>query len=184
MGNVTLEDIARVVDDPVFDLDGSHQLDQTTIQEYYDRMVQEVGFNSTPEQIIKFMGHIEAFVSAARRLKSDMEMAIIDWIEEHGDIEVDQDTRYYVGKAKTTKCRDMKKVGESLVEAMGGDLDGVFGVIKSEGWKHGAVKRILGEDSFNQLYFTEERSSLKTGKPVKLLKKANPIPLPKPRSKK
>jgi len=148
------------------------------IQHYYDSMIESVGHHATPEQVVAFMARIDGFVQAAKRLQSDMKLAIIDWIEEHGDIEVDNDTRYYVGKDTVTKCRDLTRVGLALTERCNGDLDEVFGFIKSEGWKHGSVKTKLGQDTFEDLYTTEKQLELKTGKPIKLLKKSNPIHTP------
>jgi hypothetical protein len=51
---------------------------------------------------------------------------------------------------------------------------GEFGVLCSSPWKNGAVKQLIGQAKFDELFLTTTVQSLETGKAAKVLKVADP----------
>ena len=107
---------------------------------------------------------------ALRRLKEEssrLEALLIQHIDANGDIEVGEGQRLYVGKTKVTKSLDDKQVFLLVMEASGGDLDafqsGEQGVLVSQPWKSGAVRKLIGEELFGTAFLSETVKDLKTG---------------------
>ena len=51
---------------------------------------------------------------------------------------------------------------------------GEFGVLCANPWKNGAVKQLIGQAKFDELFLTSTVQSLETGKAAKVLKVADP----------
>lgn len=107
---------------------------------------------------------------ALRRLKEEaarLEVLFIQHIDRNGDIEVGEGQRLYVGNTRVTKSIDDKRVFLLVMEASGGDINafqgGAEGVLVSQPWKSGAVRKLIGEDLFESAFFSETVKDLKTG---------------------
>ena len=131
---------------------------------------QIVATQDDAESVVDRLGQLDVLMSAARQLKDNLEQAVIEWIEEHGDLHVPgMSVRYYAGIRKSTKCTDVPKAFLALLEASGGDLDKALGTLASGAIKHGAARGLLAEAVFDSLFVTEEKPELKEGKPRKSL---------------
>lgn len=120
----------------------------------------------------------------ARELVASIEAAVIEHIEAtHRDVELPTGQRWYVGTAKKTVCRDDLATAEAVVQASGGVLDrlvsGDQGVLASAPWKHAAVRSLIGEARYSELFRTEEVADLKTGAGTrKELRQTSPVAIP------
>lgn len=94
------------------------------------------------------------------------------FIQKNGDIEVGT-CRWYVGTETHHKPRDHGTVLKTLLAHFDGDMDSLANTLASDAWKTGAVRKALGDDVFEALFDTIVRADVKTGKPVKKLKKAD-----------
>ena len=138
-----------------------------------------IGSEDAPELLREVMSHAKSQASVLRDLTRHIEQAIIEHIETTGlDIELLDGKRWYVGKDKIIKSNDDTAVMHAVLDATGGDVakftTGADGVLASSPWKFGAVKTLLGEDRFATLFTTTYKTSLETGKTIKVLKVADP----------
>ncbi len=107
---------------------------------------------------------------AQRKLREEaarLETLIISHIDAHGDIEIGGGQRLYVGNTRVTKSTNDTQVFLLVMEASGGDLatfaSGERGVLVSQPWKSGAVRKLIGEDLFQSVFSVETVKDLKTG---------------------
>ena len=107
------------------------------------------------EAVIHFQGLVRDF---KQTLAADM----ISWIKKNGDFRMGN-IRYSVGRKKRVKVRDGATALGSLCESTGGDVDAVAGLMSAQPWKHGAVKKEIGEDKFAELFEEIFEDDLKTG---------------------
>jgi len=127
---------------------------------------------AAPDALLKTMNDLDLLKREVRELGHLMEAAAIDWIKAHGDITVGE-MRYYVGTTTHSKSTDHKATVDAILRAAGGDLDQLAECISSDGLKSGACKKLLGETVFHTKFSTVVMSDLKTGKPLRKLKKSN-----------
>ncbi len=131
---------------------------------------------ATAEQILAVLDQVAIAQRQAREFKRLAEEAVIEWIDKHGELTVG-DIRYYVGTTKTVKAVDNANIGDALLEVTGGDVDRLNECLTSNPWKHGQVRKVLeqfgAESMFDDLFTTETRKDLKTGKPTRSLKRAD-----------
>ncbi len=107
---------------------------------------------------------------AQRKLREEaarLEALLIRHIDTHGDIEVGGGQRLYVGNTRVTKSLNDQQVFLMVMDASGGDLgtitSGESGVLVSQPWKSGAVRKLIGDDLFNSVFSVETVKDLKTG---------------------
>lgn len=110
-----------------------------------------------------------------RQFAEVLEQATIAHIDMHGDISISDTERLYVGTTKTNKALgDGQGITMAVLEAGGGNLElftsGEGGLLASQPWKYGAVKRLVGESKAAELFITEERQDIKTGKAQRSVK--------------
>jgi len=103
-----------------------------------------------------------------------IEQALIECIDAQGDIVLSDTERLYVGFTKTTRSIDDQSILMAVLDAGGGNLEllttGDGGVLASQPWKHGAVRKLIGDERFGGLFTEETRKDIKTGKPVRSVK--------------
>lgn len=103
-----------------------------------------------------------------------IEQALIECIDAQGDIALSDTERLYVGLTKTTRSIDDQSILMAVLDAGGGNLEllttGDGGVLASQPWKHGAVRKLIGDERFSGLFTEETRKDIKTGKPVRSVK--------------
>lgn len=116
---------------------------------------------------------LEAGLKAiVREYSARLEEAAIDYINRHGPVE-SLTARFYVGTAKTTKCRDTALAVDAVLQACGGDFGTLLQCLSSQPLKHGACRGVLG-DEWDRHFETTEKADIKTGAPVKGIKKGLP----------
>ena len=138
-----------------------------------------VGKATAGEQLRELHGAAKAAQVRLRALITLIELSCIEHIEATGkDIELEDGKRWYIGNDKRVKAIDDTMILQAILEASGGDVmkltTGEFGVLASSPWKNGAVKNLIGQAKFDQLFTTSVVKSLETGAVVKVLKVADP----------
>ena len=112
---------------------------------------------------------VECIGREARALKDRWEKAAIAWINEHGEVECG-DVRWYVGQETARYVTDPKALMEDILTETGGDLGSLVACLSSQPFKPGACRTVLG-NRMDRHFKTETKPDLKTGKPLKRLKK-------------
>lgn len=126
-------------------------------------------------QLLRMRDSVAVMQRQLRVFAETLEQATIAHIDEHGDIAISDTERLYVGVTKTNKAiGDGQAITLAVLEAGGGNLElftsGEGGLLASQPWKYGAVKKLLGETKTAELFATEERQDIKTGKALRSVK--------------
>ena len=78
------------------------------------------------------------------------------------------------GNTKTIKSTDDQGILMAILEVGNGNLEllttGSGGMLCSQPWKHGAVRKLIGEERFEALFTTTVSQDLNTGKATRSLK--------------
>ena len=130
----------------------------------------EEGDGTAAERQHEMLALRDEIYVAIRKLKEEssrLDDLMVQHIDGHGDIEIGGGQRLYVGNTKVTKSLDDKQVFQLVLDASGGDLgvfqNGAEGVLVSQPWKSGAVRKMIGDDLFYSAFFVETVKDLKTG---------------------
>ena len=126
----------------------------------------------TQDDVVKALDLCQNPKAVVRELDAQIEAAVIQWINQNGDIEVG-DIRYYVGTEKTTKCIDPRRTLEAVFDAVGADFDSFLGTLVSQPFKPATTRTIVGDDVADSLFVTSTQEDVKTGKPRKRLQVSN-----------
>jgi len=108
-----------------------------------------------------------------KEFRAEVEQALIENIDAHGDIDLGDGKRLYVGTEKTVKCLDQRGTFTAILAATGGDEQLVCEHLASGAWKPGACKKTLG-DRFAELFAEEVAQDLKTGSSRRMVKSFDP----------
>jgi len=122
----------------------------------------EIQLTATADEVLEARNTLQVF---AARLKEVMERAddfTIEWIKRHGEIQCGT-KRLYVGSKPTTKCLNVAKTLEKLVEIEGGDIGGIARLLASQPIKHGAVRESLGKD-WDKHFVVQRKDEVREGK--------------------
>ncbi len=118
-------------------------------------------------ELVELRDEIQHAIRMLKEEAARLEDLLVQHIDRNGDIEIGGGQRLYVGNTKVTKSLDDKRVFDFVVEAAGGDLSifssGDSGVLVSQPWKTGAVRKLIGDDLFHNAFFSETVKDLKTG---------------------
>lgn len=114
-----------------------------------------------------------------RELIAAIEAAAIEHIEATGeDIALEDGKRWYIGVKKKVAPIDDTAIAHAILKATEGDVGrfttGADGVLCANPWKQGAVKSIVGVETFATLFTTTIEKELNTGVAVKVLRVADP----------
>ena len=140
----------------------------------------ELGSELAGNQLYRLHIAARECVARLRRIIEEIENAAIEHITEtRQDIDLGGERRWYVGTDKKVKSRDDNKVLEAVLDAAGGDISklttGPSGVLASSPWKHGAIRTLVGDLKFGELFSVTETKSLETGNPIRVLKVSDPM---------
>ena len=98
-------------------------------------------------------------------------------IDNFGDIEMGEGMRLYVTTVQSWKSNDDRDVLQEVLEANGGDLSvlssGPDGVLVSQPWKSGAVKKCVGEKIYFSLFTSHKSFDVATGKSLRSVRVAD-----------
>ncbi len=134
-----------------------------------------VHWEDNERQMLRMRDFISSTQRDLRALAEQLETEMIAHIDLHGDIEISETERLYVGNTKTNKSiGDGQGITMAVLEAGGGNLElltsGEGGVLCSQPWKYGAVKALIGEAKMLELFSVEIKQDIKTGKAQRVVK--------------
>lgn len=125
--------------------------------------------DATPEQIAEAMDKLAFIKQFAKDASAMLESRMLEKIEATGNDITIGPKRYYAGVEKQTKCRDNAKAFSALLDASGGDVEGLArDVFRSDCLKPSAARQLLA-DRFDDYFETVAKPVLKEGKPQKQL---------------
>ncbi len=110
----------------------------------------------------------EQLTSRVRQIEANFLSRLGEWLEEHGELSIG-DITWYFGVSKTTKCRDVSRVLELLIDHVDGDVGELACYLSSQPVKHGAVSKTISEEQFDSLFEKVATGSAKK-KPIKVNK--------------
>lgn len=136
--------------------------------------VASLELDSPADQVREAILLVDALEKTTRTLARNLDASVIAWLDANGgSIEIG-DVRYYVGRDKRVKCRDVRRTLESLLDATGGAIDEVCRCLSSNALLPAQVKQRLGETVYHEHFSEEIVPDLTTGKPRRVVKSVNP----------
>ena len=125
------------------------------------------------EALLDIRSGIKALKAKIREFEQEVEEAAIEHIVLHGDIDIGDGKRLYVGTERGYKCRDQRATLVAVLEATGGDEALMAEHLASGAWKPGACKKTLG-DTFANHFEETVAQDLKTGSAKRIVKMHDP----------
>jgi hypothetical protein len=121
------------------------------------------------EDIALLHQRLKAYIQRGREMQAQFEQAAIAWIKQNG-----RDIRYTInadgaemvltlGHSKTVKCRDVRKTIAKLEYHSNGDLDAVQACLSTSALKHGACKKILPPEVWEECFEVVVKDKLESG---------------------
>ena len=125
------------------------------------------------EALLDIRSGIKALKAQIREFEQEVEEALIENISAHGDIDIGDGKRLYVGTERGYKCRDNAATFVAILGATGGDEALMAEHLASGAWKPGACKKTLG-DTFGNHFEETVAQDLKTGSAKRIVKMHDP----------
>jgi hypothetical protein len=116
---------------------------------------------------------LSELATKVREFRAEVDAAVIENIDLHGDIDMGDGKRLYVGVDRSYKCRDNAATLGAILEATGGDEALMAEHLASGAWKPGSCRKTLG-DRFDTLFETAEAKDVKTGSTKRIVKAFDP----------
>ncbi len=110
----------------------------------------------------------DVLTARAKQIRQTVERVAIEWIELHGPLRMG-DVLLTIGHQKAVKCVYPVACLERVIESCDGDLEAAVSYLRSDPFKYGSVRGLLGDGLFEQLFRTEQKVKLVEGKPRKEL---------------
>ena len=125
----------------------------------------ELADEAKPEALLRLHRHCTEIRKQATTMVALIEGAIREHIMTTGqDIQIDENTRWYVGNERVVKSIDDDAVAHAVLKAADGDIGkfttGPDGVLKSQPWKPATVRKLIGDDEYERLFRTDIGTSL------------------------
>ena len=125
------------------------------------------------EALLDIRSGIKALKAKIREFEQEVEEATIEHIGLHGDVEIGDGKRLYVGVQRDYRCRDNAATFVAILGATGGDEALMAEHLASGAWKPGACKKTLG-DTFANHFEETVAQDLKTGSAKRIVKMHDP----------
>lgn len=125
------------------------------------------------EGLLDVRSGVKSLMERLRLLSAEVEAALVENIDAHGDIDIGDGKRLYVGVERTYKCRSVEQAFEALFESVGGDQQRLCEHLSTSAWKPGACRKTLGE-MFGSVFEEVEAKDLKTGSSKRMVKTFDP----------
>ena len=122
----------------------------------------------TADEVAYWLDLSAVLVTRAKEVRRAVETAALAWIDVNGALDVG-DVRYAAGTATTVRCLDACRCAELVLAAVGGDVTALVAYLRSDPWKYGSVRQLLGDDGFATVFRSEHRPKLVEGRPQKQL---------------
>jgi len=129
--------------------------------------------SSPPEQILELIEASKRATANLRAAKAAANEVILDWLEANGNSLERGEVRYYSAPVKRIKARSLDVVAEAVLEATGGDWVAFCESLSTSAFKQGAVKKLVGDNRWAELFSVEVVQELKTGKAKRKLAEVN-----------
>jgi hypothetical protein len=139
------------------------------------KRIASIGSLSDAYQVLEVLMAVQKAKQDAAAWLKDCEREVIAWMKDNDvrSLDIDESKRYYIGTSKKISCRSNEKTADAVLTVCGGDLKPFCETLSSNAFKQGAVKSMVGEKKWAELYKVETVDDLKTGKAKKSLKLAN-----------
>jgi len=128
---------------------------------------------SAREGLLDIRSALSELAQKVKEFRAEVEAALVENIGAHGDIDLGDGKRLYVGTERGYKCRDQRATFVAVLEATGGDEALMVEHLASGAWKPGACRKTLG-DAFGDLFEETVAQDLKTGSARKIVKTYDP----------
>jgi hypothetical protein len=125
------------------------------------------------EGLLDVRSGIKSLQERLRGLSAEVEAALVDNIEAHGDIDIGEGKRLYVGWDRSYKCRSVERTFEAVFESVGGDQQRMCEHLSTNAWKPGACRKTLG-DRFDDVFESVEAKDVRTGSAKRIVKTFDP----------
>lgn len=125
------------------------------------------------EALLDIRSALSEMAQKIREFRAEVDEALVEHINLHGDVDLGDGKRLYVGTDRGYKCRDQRATFVAVLEATGGDEALMVEALASGAWKPGACKRLLG-DRFGDLFEETVAMDVKTGSAKRIVKTHDP----------
>jgi hypothetical protein len=128
---------------------------------------------SSRDGLLDIRSALSELATKVREFRAEVEAALVENIDLHGDIDMGNGKRLYVAVDKTYKCVNNAATLGAILEATGGDEALMAEHLASGAWKPGACRTTLGP-RFDTLFETSEAKDVKTGSAKRIVKAFDP----------
>jgi hypothetical protein len=128
---------------------------------------------SSRDGLLDIRSALSELATKVREFRAEVEAALVENIDLHGDIDMGDGKRLYVGVDRTYKCVNNAATFDALFEATGGDITLMAEHLASSAWKPGSCRKTLA-DRFDTLFETAEAKDVKTGSAKRIVKAFDP----------
>jgi hypothetical protein len=142
-----------------------------------EQQVCAVSVNSPIDELIAAIDAADFLLARAKSIRQVIEQLAISWIDHHGEFSVG-DITYSVSYATTTRCRQVRECGQTLMRQLGGDFGAFLQLLCSQPFKHGSCKRVVDKRTFASLFEVRHSGRLVNGIPARVLRRSNTRFLP------
>ena len=143
---------------------------ETLSAQYVALDSQDIG---SREALLDIRSALAELAQKVREFRAEVDEALVEHITTHGDVDLGDGKRLYVGTEKGYKCRDSRATFVAVLEATGGDEALMCEHLASGAWKPGACRKTLG-DRFGDLFEETVAQDLKTGSAKRVVKTFDP----------
>lgn len=122
--------------------------------------------------VVELHGAVKLLAGYARQWSRLADEAFAEWLQREDTPKEIQngDKRWYVATpAKVKLAVDLATALNRVLEVTAGDCEATSACLSSSAFKHGHIKKELGQDVHDELFVTEREPALKEGRPNKKL---------------
>lgn len=127
------------------------------------RRIAELPDQDSKDDWIDLWMRIDAAKNRWDQIYSTWKEVALQWLDEHGDIELPDGRRIYPGWNRRTVCKDTAATLEAIISATGGDIEAVAECLSANCFKPGACRGPL-RDEWPRHFEQREIRDIKTGK--------------------
>lgn len=120
---------------------------------------------ATREQVIAALAFMDRLSAVRTNLKTRIDGACLQWVKQNGEFD-DGVKKYYVGKDKTVKVRNLRNCVQSVLTHLGGDIDSFILCLSTGAFKPATTIKALeaagvSKDEVGELFETTVSEDLK-----------------------
>jgi hypothetical protein len=123
-------------------------------------------------EIQNWLNLTTVLVARAKEIRRMVEQVAIEWINKNGPVQVG-DIEYTVGHNKTVRCVDVPRCTNLILESGAGDVSSIVNSLRTDPFKYGTVRSLIGEANFFEVFRTETKPKILYGTLQPQLLKAN-----------